>query len=151
MKIQEFTATIARAGSKTILPIPFNPNETWGDKLRHHITGTINGVKFRGPIEFDRSQFFLSLGAAWCRNAGLEAGEKAEVRISPEGPQLEDLSPDIVGALEGEPQARAFFEALATFYRTGYIKWIEGARRPESRAARIGEMIGLLKAGKKQK
>ena len=130
MKIQEFTTTITSAGSKTILPIPFNPNETWGDKLRHHITGSINGVKVRGSIDSDGSRFFLSLGPAWCRNAGLGAGEMVEVTISPEGPQLEDLSPDILSALDAEPQARAFFEALATFYRTGYIKWIEGARRP---------------------
>jgi ATPase subunit of ABC transporter with duplicated ATPase domains len=41
--------------------------------------------------------------------------------------------------------------SLATFYRNGYIRWIESARRPETRQARITEMIGLLKAGKKQR
>jgi len=40
---------------------------------------------------------------------------------------------------------------LATFYRNTYIKWIESAKRPETRAARIEEMVQLLKAGKKQK
>jgi len=47
--------------------------------------------------------------------------------------------------------SRAFFESLATFYRNTYINWIEGAKRPTTRAARIGEMIELLKAGRKQK
>lgn len=71
--------------------------------------------------------------------------------LSPEGPQSEGLSTDVAEALEAEPQAKAFFESLATFYRNTYIKWIESAKRPETRSARITEMIELLKAGKKQK
>ena len=74
-----------------------------------------------------------------------------EVTLSPEGPQSETLSSDVIEALESEPQARTFFESLATFYRNTYVKWIESAKRPETRVARIREMIKLLKAGKKQK
>jgi uncharacterized protein YdeI (YjbR/CyaY-like superfamily) len=56
----------------------------------------------------------------------------------------------ILAALDSEPEAGAFFESLATFYRNGYLRWIEGAKRPETRSARIAEMLRLLKAGKKQ-
>ena len=151
MKTQEFTSTIASAGTKTILPIPFNPNEAWGDKDRHHIAGLIHGNKYRGPIESDERQYYLSLGAAWCKAANLREGKSVKVSISPEGPQIEQLSSDIASALKAEPQARAFFEALATFYRKGYLKWIDGARKPEARKARIEETITLLKDGKKQR
>ena len=64
---------------------------------------------------------------------------------------METLAADITAALNQAPEAKAFFEALATFYRKGYIDWIEGAKRPETRAARIDEMVKLLAAGKKQK
>jgi uncharacterized protein YdeI (YjbR/CyaY-like superfamily) len=67
------------------------------------------------------------------------------------GPHTEVLSTNVAGSLDAVPQAKAFFESLATFYRNAYIKWIESARRPETRAARISEMVKLLKAGKKQK
>jgi len=40
---------------------------------------------------------------------------------------------------------------LATFYRNGYLRWIGGVKRPETRSARIAEMLSLLKAGKKQR
>jgi uncharacterized protein YdeI (YjbR/CyaY-like superfamily) len=60
-------------------------------------------------------------------------------------------SADILAALESEPEARAFFESLATFYRNAYVRWIESAKRSETRSARIAEMLGLLKAGKKQR
>jgi uncharacterized protein YdeI (YjbR/CyaY-like superfamily) len=78
-------------------------------------------------------------------------GDGVEVLLSPEGPQFADLAPDIAAALDSAPEARAFFEALATFYRTGYLGWIEGARGAETRAARIEEMVSLLKAGEKQR
>ena len=151
MSTQHFKTVIARSGTRTFIPISFNPNEVWGVKQRHHITGTVNGYGVRGSLGSDGTQYFLPLGAAWRRNCSLDAGSSVEVALSPEGPQSEGLSPDVSGALEAEPQARAFFESLATFYRNTYIKWIESAKRPETRTARIKEMIELLKAGKKQK
>ena len=151
MTEQHFTATIVKLGSKAVLPIPFDPHAVWGQKRRHHVTGSINGCAVRGALDWDGTQPVLSLGPAWRRDTGLKAGDQVEVVLAPEGPQLAGLAPDIAAALESAPEARAFFEALATFYRTGYLKWIEGARRPETRAARIEEMVSLLKGGKEQR
>jgi hypothetical protein len=148
---KRFIAVIAKSGTRTFIPIPFNPNEAWGVKQRHHITGTVNGYGVRGSLGSDGKQYFLPLGAAWRRGCGLEAGDKVEVVLTPEGPQSEGLSPDVASALDAEPQAKAFFESLATFYRNTYIKWIESAKRPETRTARIKEMMELLKAGKRLK
>ena len=151
MTTQHFQTHITKSGTRTFIALPFNPNEVWGTKQRHHVTGSVNGCKVRGSLGSDGTQFFLLLGAAWLRDNGLDAGAKVDVVLSPEGPQSEQLSPDVASALEAEPQAKAFFEALATFYRRNYIKWIEGAKRPETRTSRINEMVELLKAGKKQK
>ena len=151
MSTQHFRAIVAKSGTRTFIPIPFNPNEVWGVKQRHHITGTVNGYGVRGSLGSDGKQYFLPLGAAWRRGCGIEAGSSVDVVLFPEGPQSESLSPDVIKALDADPPAKAFFESLATFYRNTYIKWIESAKRPETRAARIREMIELLKAGKKQK
>jgi hypothetical protein len=148
---QRFKTVVAKSGTRVFVPLPFNPNDVWGVKQRHHIRGTVNGHKVRGSLGSDGKQYFLVLGAAWRRDCDVDAGVKVDVLLSPEGPQSENLSSDIVSALDAAPKARAFFESLATFYRNTYIKWIEGAKRPETRAARIEEMISLLKAGKKQK
>jgi hypothetical protein len=151
MTTQQFKTTITQSGNKVFIPVPFNPNEVWGIKQRHHISGSVNGLPIRGSLGSDGEQFFLLIGAAWRRDCGLDAGAAVEVILSPEGPQSEQLSADIVEALEAAPEAKAFFDSLATFYRNGYIKWIEGAKRPETRSRRITEMMELLKAGKKQK
>lgn len=151
MKAQYFNTIITKSGTRTYIALPFNPNEVWGVKKRHYITGTVNGHGVRGSLGSDGKQYFLPLGAVWRRDCGLDAGDKVDVVLSPEGPQSESLSPDVADALDAAPQAKAFFESLATFYRNTYIKWIESAKRPETRAARLKEMIELLKAGKKQK
>jgi len=151
MTVQRFETIIAKSGTRTFIAIPFDPNEVWGVKQRHHITGTVNEHRVRGSLGSDGNHYFLPLGAAWRRDCGLDVGDKVAVVLSPEGPQSEKLSADIATALDAEPQAKAFFESLATFYRNTYIKWIESAKRPETRTARIAEMLTLLKSGQKQK
>ena len=151
LRIQRFQTVLMKSGSRVFLPIPFSPNDVWGVKQRHYIRSTVNGHTVRGSLGSDGKQYFLPLGAAWRSGCGLDAGDPVDVALSPEGPQSENLSTDVASALEAEPQAKTFFESLATFYRNTYIKWIESAKRPETRAARIQEMIELLKAGRKQK
>jgi hypothetical protein len=151
MATQRFKAVVTRTGSRTYIAIPFNPNEIWGVKQRHHISGSVNECQVRGSLGSDGSQYFLPLGAAWRRGSGVEEGAEVEVVLTPEGPQADTLAADILAALDSEPEAKAFFESLATFYRNGYIRWIESAKRPETRSARIAEMLSLLKVGKKQR
>jgi hypothetical protein len=115
------------------------------------VAGTVNGCAFRGALESGGAGHYLSLGPAWRRDSGVEFGQQVEVVLSPEGPQSEALAPDVTAALEARPEARAFFDALPSFYRKNYVRWIESARRPQTRQARIAEMIELLQAGKKQK
>ena len=151
MDVQRFVTVIVKEGTKAVLRIPFDPDQVWGEKERHHITGSVHGRAVRGALDRDGGTYYLSLGPAWRRDAGVEVGDQVEVTLSPEGPQLADMAPDIAAALQASPAARAFFEALATFYRKGYLRWIAGARRPETRAERIQEMVRLLEAGEKQR
>ncbi len=151
MTTQRFTAIISKDGSRNVIVLPFNPNQVWGVKQRHHIRGMINGCLVRGALAGDASKFVLPLGPAWLRDNGIALGVEVMVELTSEGPQIDTLADDIRAALLHEPEARAFFESLATFYRTGYLRWIEGARRTEIRQARITELLELLKAGKKQR
>jgi hypothetical protein len=151
MTTQRFRAVIVQDGGRLLILIPFNPDEVWGEKPRHHVRGSVDAHMVRGPLSIEGSMAYLPLGAAWLRDTDLEAGAEVEVVLEPEGPQTDELPADVAAALEAEPGARAFFAGLATFYRKRYLKWIEGARRPEVRLERIAEVVELLKAGKKQK
>lgn len=135
---------------RAYIEVPFDPSEAWGAKERHHVRGSINGADWRGPLELAGGAWRLALGPAWRRDRGIEPGDEVEVELAPEGPQRDSLPPDLAAALEAEPEAGAFFDALATFYRKGYLRWLDGAaRRPAVRAERIKELVSLLKAGRK--
>ncbi|MBA3726474.1 MAG: DUF1905 domain-containing protein [Armatimonadetes bacterium] len=148
---RRFTAKIEKSGSICYLPIPFDPDDAWGPRDRHCLTGTISGHGIRGTLRKFGDVFGLPLGPAWRKCEGLEAGAKVEAVLLPEGPKSASLASDIPSALESNDKARAFFDSLPTFYRKNYIRWIEAAKRPETRAARIREMIRLLSAGMREK
>jgi hypothetical protein len=146
------TALQSGAGGRVYIELPFDVADVWGEKDRHHVRGTINSASVRGPLVREGSAFLLILGPAWRRDGGFSAGDVVEVMLEPEGPQRDELAPDIVAALDAEPEARRFFEALPTFYRKGYLRWVDATkRRPDVRTQRIEELVQLLKDGKKER
>ncbi len=150
---ETFDATLAAdAGGRVVIRVPFDPDTSWGVKARHHITGTVGGRRVRGALEKLENGYGLILGPAWQRDGGLAPGSTVVVTLAPEGPQRAGLPPDVAAAFEADPEAASFFDSLATFYRKGYLRWVDATkRRPEVRAARIAEMVELLRAGHKER
>lgn len=146
------TTVVSDAQKRVVVPVPFDPDEAWGHKNIHRLHGTVNGMGVRATLETGESGYVFVLGAAWRRDCGIGPGDTVDVVLAPEGPQRAELAQDVAAALEAEPQAGAFFDSLAQFYRNAYLRWIDGTkRRPEVRARRIAEMVELLKAGHKQR
>jgi hypothetical protein len=106
----------------------------------------------RGTIEPLTEGYGIFFGPAWRHGCGIGPGDEVSVVLVPEGPQREDLAPDLAAALAAEPEAGAFFDSLAQFYRKDYLRWIDATkRRPEERAARIAETVRLLRDGVKER
>ena len=137
---------------RVYLVLPFDPEKDWELKARYHVRGTINGTAVRGALEKFGRGYFLPLGPAYRRGAGLHLGDLVTVMLMPEGPQSEALAADIAAALAAEPEAARFFDGLATFYRKNYLRWIDATKRsPETRAQRITELVALMKAAQKER
>ena len=153
MPAQRFGAHVSTGPrGRGIIAVPFDPDEAWGAKAEHPVGGTINGRKVRGTVTPDGGRWAFTLSPMWMRDADVAAGSDVAVELAPEGPQRADLADDISAALEANPRAAAFFDTLAQFYRTAYLRWIDATtRRPDLRAARIAEVVDLLAAGIKQR
>lgn len=146
------TTVVTDARKRAVVPVPFDPDEAWGRKDVHRLHGTINHMGVRAILEPTEAGYAFVLGAAWRRDCGIEPGDSVDVVLAPEGPERTDLPADVAAALDAEPDAGAFFDSLAQFYRKAYLRWIDGTkRRPEVRAERIAEMVELLKAGHKER
>jgi uncharacterized protein YdeI (YjbR/CyaY-like superfamily) len=61
-----------------------------------------------------------------------------------------DTPDDFNVALAANPAAAQFFDALALSHRYEYLQWITEAKRPETRAKRIGEALAWLAEGKRR-
>jgi len=153
MRVQRFRAKIAAGPrGRGVIAVPFDPDQVWGAKAEHPVGGTIEGRHVRGTIASDGSGWAFTVTPMWMRDTGVAAGDDVIIELAPEGPQRGDLADDIATALEANPDAAAFFDTLAQFYRKAYLRWIDATtRRPDLRAARIAEVIDLLAAGIKQR
>jgi Bacteriocin-protection, YdeI or OmpD-Associated/Domain of unknown function (DUF1905) len=152
-RAQSFTAMVTRdQRRRVVVPVPFEPDAVWGVKREHRVAGTVNGMDVRATIEPLGEGFSIFLGPAWRRDCGTGPGDVVDVVLSPEGPQREDLAPDVRAALEADSAAGAFFDGLAQFYRRAYLRWIDATkRRPEVRAERIAEVVDLCRRGIKER
>lgn len=150
---QRFTTTTsAGTRGRMVVGVPFDPDAVWGAKPQHHVHGTVGGHRVRAVIEKVDGGHAFTMGPAWLRDCSVAAGQNVEVELLPEGPQRDDLAPDLAAALAADPAAAAFFDSIAQFYRRGYLRWIDATtRRPEVRAERIALVVGWLAAGIKER
>jgi len=146
-----FTTKIVRERDRTYLALPTEAETIWGAQGHHYVAGTIQGRTFRGRTEIHGAQHILPIGATWLRDNGMAADMTVECCLHLESPVIDDLPQDFASALRAEPRAAAFFEQIAPFYRKGYLRWIESAKRPETRAKRIIEAVQLLAEGRSQR
>jgi uncharacterized protein YdeI (YjbR/CyaY-like superfamily) len=71
---------------------------------------------------------------------------KRVIRVAPR--PAPRVPADLAAALARNRKARATFEAFAPSHRRDYVDWIEGAKRPETRARRLATTIQWLAEGK---
>jgi uncharacterized protein YdeI (YjbR/CyaY-like superfamily) len=86
------------------------------------------------------------------RPAGLREVERARADgrwdEAYDSPATATVPSDFQAALEAEPAAKDFFESLGRSKRYSFLYRIKEAKRPETRARRIAEYVGLLREGK---
>ena len=61
------------------------------------------------------------------------------------------MGADVAAAFAADPPAARFFDSLPSFYRNNHARWIESAKRPETRAKRIAEVVDLSRLGKRER
>jgi uncharacterized protein YdeI (YjbR/CyaY-like superfamily) len=59
------------------------------------------------------------------------------------------IPPDLLKALEAQPEALRRFEAFAYTHRREYVEWVEDAKKQETRDRRVEKAVLLISQGKK--
>jgi hypothetical protein len=141
------------SGYWVFLPIPFSVEKTFGSKSRVPVCGTINGYCFRNSLMPEGGgSHSMMVNKALQVGASVSKGDRVSVVMDVDRRERKvDVPADLRLALRREPKANQFFEQLSYSRKKEYADWILGAKRPETRSARVSRAVGLLKAGKRQR
>ena len=93
-------------------------------------------------------QFLVPLSADNRAAARFSAGDEVDVDIEPDD-QLRGVAvpADLAAALLLDAEAQAFFDQLAFTHRKEWVRWVEEAKKAETRTARIVKTVASLHAG----
>ena len=113
------------------------------------VRGTVNGASYRSSLMKYSGVFHMGVHKATVARAGVAAGDRVEVAIEiDDQPLPTDVVPDdLARALAMHPKAMASWEKLAPAHRREHVKQVIEAKKPETRARRIANMVDTLRAG----
>jgi uncharacterized protein YdeI (YjbR/CyaY-like superfamily) len=95
-----------------------------------------------------KGEFLLGLSREAREGAGVQAGDEVDVRLELDAsPREVEVPAALAAALAVDPQADAAFESMAFTHRKEYARWIEEAKREETRQRRVQQAVEMIKAG----
>ena len=145
----EFRTTVVQSGkTATGLQVPDDVVAALGGGKRPPVTVTLGGYGYRTTVAPMGGTFWIPLAAEHREAAGLQAGQEVDVRVELDTATRETPLPeDLAAALDDD--ARAFFDGLAPSHRKEWVRWVEDAKKPETRAGRVEKTAEALRAGRK--
>jgi Bacteriocin-protection, YdeI or OmpD-Associated/Domain of unknown function (DUF1905) len=142
--------SVVELGGRTAtgIPIPDAVIEALGRSRRPPVTITVNGHTYRTTAVRMGGRFLVPLSAQNREAAGVAAGEEVTVDIENDAaPREVALPDDLAGAMDAA--ARATYDGLAFTHRLEWVRWVEEAKRPETRTARIAKTVAALREGRR--
>ena len=145
----DFRTEVTLAGkTATGLQVPDDVVDALGGGKRPPVTVTVGAHTYRTTVAPMGGAFWIPLSAEHREAAGVQAGQEVDVRVELDtAPRETPLPKDLAAALDED--ATAFFHALAASHRKEWVRWVEEAKKPETRAARIAKTAEALRAGRK--
>ncbi len=112
---------------------PRNPRSLWSTANKGHVARLIREGRMteHGLAKIEAAQ----RNGSWTR---LDAIDRD--RVPPQ---------DLLDALARDPEADACFVKMPPSSKKLYAFWVDSAKRPETRARRIAETLGRVKAGRR--
>jgi hypothetical protein len=121
-----------------------------GSGSRAPVTVTIGGHTYRTTVARMGGRFLIPLSAENRTGAGVAAGDQVDVDITLDsGPREVTVPGDLAAALAQDDTARGTFDGLSYTHRKEWVRWIEEAKKTETRATRLAKTVESLRAGKR--
>jgi hypothetical protein len=149
MSAQRFVATLEQHGSGTVVVVPYDLKEAFGSG-RPPVRATVNGYTFRTTLFTMGGRALLGLNREVREAATVEPGQEVSVELERDDePRTVEVPSDLAAALDADPVVRETFDGLSYTHRKEYVRWIEEAKRAETRTRRVEKSVEMLREGVK--
>jgi uncharacterized protein YdeI (YjbR/CyaY-like superfamily) len=150
----EFIGIIKQNGSMNaaFVEFPFSTEELFGKKGQVKVKATFdNKIEYRGSLAKMKSDcHILGLTQDIRKQLGKTFGDEVSVRLTEDKEERTvDIADDIALVFNENPDAKKLFDAMSYTHRKEYIRWIEEAKKSETRENRKIKMIEMILSGKK--
>jgi bacteriocin resistance YdeI/OmpD-like protein/uncharacterized protein DUF1905 len=131
--------------------IPFDVRETYGTGGQVKVKASFDGEPYRGSIApMGGGRHVIGIAKAIRAAIGKDVGDRVKVVVEPDtDPRTVEVPPDLAAAFRKSPAAKRAFEKLSYTHRKEYVRWIEEAKKPETRERRVQKTLEMLREGKR--
>lgn len=127
------------------MEVPAEAVRQLGAEGRVPVRASFDGVPYRGSVVPMGGALVLGVTKAVRESIGKAVGDRVRIVLERDrAPREVELPADLTAALDADPEARAFFDALSYTHRREYVEWIVEAKRPETRERRLRQALEML-------
>lgn len=149
MAKKTFTAALGARDNDALIEIPFDARDVFGSK-RAPVVATVAGVTWRTTVSVYGGRYFVGMRKDLRSQAGVDPGDEVSVTLeSDDAPRTVDGPPDLARALSRSREAKKAFDALSFTHRKEYVRWVDEAKKDDTRQRRVHKTIEMLLAGTK--
>ena len=146
----KFSGELRATGGNTAgFQIPDATVEELGGGGRPKVVVTVNGYTFRSSIARMGGEYWLGVSAERRAAAGVKAGDLLDLEIELDtAPREIEVPADLAAALDADPAAKEFWGTMSYSNQRWHAEQITGAKKPETRAARVTKSVDMLREGR---
>ena len=132
--------------------VPFDVAEVYGTRGRVPVQATFDSYPYQGSIvPLGDGHHALLLLKQIRRAIDKTVGDTVRVTLSRDVAERKMEAPvDLAEKLATNPKAAAYFAKLAYTHQREFVRWLEGAKKHETRIRRLDEIVDLLAQGRKR-
>ena len=148
MKNYTFTTVIKKHSklNAAFIEFPYSVEEEFGTKGQVKVRVNFDGYDYRGSLtKMGRSRHWIGITQEVRKAIDKNPGDTIKVVLQKDDePRIVDIPDDFKHLLKSNSIAKNIFDKLSYTHQKEYVRWIESAKKPETRHNRLEKTIRML-------